>query len=164
MSFPDFVIQIARLKTGDHTQSIAGTVAPSDLDIADELRFHFHEVAYDLCVQLLGARLIVRGALSMPCDMECRRCAEFFSTSVRVSSFLRAYEIRDGMETVDLTADIREDILLELPSFPLCKDSCKGLCPHCGKNLNEGPCSCRPEPDNLGRWATLDKLRLNRPK
>lgn len=164
MSCPDFVIQVARLKAGDHAQSLAGSVESSRLEIADEPRFHFHAATYDLLAELVGTRLIVRGTVSVACDMECRRCADFFSTSVRVSSFLRAYEIRDGMETVDLTADIREDILLALPSYPLCEESCKGLCPHCGKNLNEGPCSCRPEPDDLGRWAALDKLKLDKPE
>ena len=26
----------------------------------------------------------------------------------------------------------------------LCREDCKGLCPHCGKDLNEGPCGCEP--------------------
>lgn len=162
MSFPDLIVHIARLKAGDHTQVLRGTAAPLELGLEDEPRFHFHTMDYELVAELLGERLIVRGTLSMPCEMECRRCAEIFSTSVRVSSFLRVYEIRDGMETVDLTADVREDMLLALPSYPLCKDACKGLCPRCGKNLNEGPCSCRPEPDDVGRWAALDKLKIDR--
>ena len=160
MTFPDFVVHIARLRAGGHDQSLSGSVDPRELEIADEPRFHFHPIVYRMDLQLIGERLVVRGAFTMPCDMECRRCAEIFSTSVQVSSFLRAYEISDGTETVDLTADIREDILLTLPSFPLCKDSCKGLCPQCGKNLNEGPCSCRPEPDVTGKWAILDELKF----
>ncbi len=43
---------------------------------------------------------------------------------------------------LDTDALLRDDILLELPSKLLCKGSCKGLCPKCGKNLNEGPCGC----------------------
>ncbi len=38
---------------------------------------------------------------------------------------------------------VREDILLELPTKVLCSDDCKGICVQCGKNLNEGPCSCQ---------------------
>lgn len=37
---------------------------------------------------------------------------------------------------------VREEILLYLPSKILCNEGCKGLCPMCGKNLNNGPCSC----------------------
>lgn len=42
----------------------------------------------------------------------------------------------------DLDPLAREDILLELPTKVLCRDDCKGLCPQCGKNLNQEPCSC----------------------
>ena len=44
---------------------------------------------------------------------------------------------------MDLDELIRTDILLELPTKFLCKEDCKGLCPTCGKNLNEGACNCQ---------------------
>ena len=34
------------------------------------------------------------------------------------------------------------DIVMNLPTKVLCKEDCKGLCPTCGKNLNEGDCGC----------------------
>ncbi len=45
-------------------------------------------------------------------------------------------------ERLDLDGLLREDILLDLPSKYLCSPHCKGLCPKCGKDLNEGPCGC----------------------
>ena len=36
-------------------------------------------------------------------------------------------------------------IVFELPLVPLCDEDCKGLCPTCGANLNEGPCGCEKE-------------------
>lgn len=44
--------------------------------------------------------------------------------------------------TIDLGPDIREEIILDYPFQPLCSPKCKGLCPQCGRNLNEGGCSC----------------------
>ena len=44
--------------------------------------------------------------------------------------------------TIDLDQDIKEEIILDYPIKPLCNPDCKGLCPKCGKNLNEGGCSC----------------------
>lgn len=44
---------------------------------------------------------------------------------------------------LELEPLITEDILLELPSKILCKNDCKGLCITCGKNLNNGQCSCQ---------------------
>lgn len=43
---------------------------------------------------------------------------------------------------LDLDKLITDDLLLELPSKILCNDDCKGLCPNCGENLNEGSCDC----------------------
>jgi uncharacterized protein len=45
---------------------------------------------------------------------------------------------------IDLSIGIREMIILTLPIAPLCKTDCAGLCPVCGRNLNEGDCSCPP--------------------
>jgi len=58
---------------------------------------------------------------------------------------------------LDTDALLRDDILLELPSKFLCKDSCKGLCPKCGKNLNEGKCNCTEREMHPG-FAVLSKL------
>jgi uncharacterized protein len=61
-------------------------------------------------------------------------------------------------KTIDLDPVVREQILLALPSYPVCGESCKGLCPVCGTNLNERECACdRRVPDP--RWAALEKLR-----
>lgn len=43
---------------------------------------------------------------------------------------------------IDLTALLCEELALSLPLNPSCSDNCKGLCPSCGKNLNEGECRC----------------------
>ena len=48
---------------------------------------------------------------------------------------------------LDLRQLTLEDIFLFLPSKLLCKDDCKGICPTCGKNLNDGPCGCKKEVD-----------------
>ena len=49
-----------------------------------------------------------------------------------------------GGEEVDLRPALREQWLLEAPSFVLCRPDCKGLCQTCGANLNLGVCSCAP--------------------
>ena len=49
-------------------------------------------------------------------------------------------EICDGM--LDIDEALIEDIILNFPLKVLCKEDCKGLCPKCGIDLNEGSCSC----------------------
>ena len=85
---------------------------------------------------------------SIPCD----RCAEQIDRhySYRFEHLLvlslneedndSYIEVQDYQ--LDLDELIRADILLELPTKFLCSPDCKGLCPKCGRNLNEGPCGC----------------------
>ena len=53
---------------------------------------------------------------------------------------------------------LREQVLLALPLKSTCREDCKGLCPQCGKNLNQEPCSCS-EPAEDPRWAVLKDIR-----
>ena len=54
---------------------------------------------------------------------------------------------------------VREQVLLSLPGRTLCKPDCKGLCVHCGQNLNDGSCNCA-ETESLKdpRWTALQSL------
>jgi len=62
---------------------------------------------------------------------------------------------------IDLTPAMREQILLSIPPSPLCSEDCKGLCPSCGKDLNEGACGCdRTVVDP--RWQALKGLQLEK--
>lgn len=64
----------------------------------------------------------------------------------------------DERHILDLSEVLRQDVLLTLPMHALCRDDCRGLCPTCGQNLNQGSCNCKPEPDP--RWtALLDLLK-----
>lgn len=59
---------------------------------------------------------------------------------------------------VDVGAAIREDLLLAFPRYVLCDEACKGMCPRCGTNRNEGDCDCTlDEPDP--RWDALRGLK-----
>lgn len=62
-------------------------------------------------------------------------------------------------KVIDLDPLLREQVLLALPTYPVCEESCKGLCPVCGTNLNERECGCDPHvPDP--RWAGLKNVKL----
>ena len=116
-------------------------------------------VSCDLYVQLVDDILIVRGTVTIPLKAQCARCTQIFSTSVTDSGFLRDFSGIQGTEEVDVTEAIREALILSLPHFPLCDEECKGLCAHCGKDLNEGPCNCRDVGEG-GTWGALDSLKL----
>jgi uncharacterized protein len=62
-------------------------------------------------------------------------------------------------KVVDLAPLVREQVVLALQPYPVCRDACKGLCPVCGANLNDRECGCdRHVPDP--RWAGLKNVKL----
>lgn len=54
---------------------------------------------------------------------------------------------------VDVGAIAREAVVLALPAQPVCEETCKGLCPRCGADLNTGECRCEEQLDD--RWNAL---------
>jgi DUF177 domain-containing protein len=137
---------------------LRGAEPPSIIDL-DEPDVHFNrEVTYDFLAQIQGNAVLVTGTLKTPAMLRCSRCLVVFEQPLVVGQFVFHQELH-GEDFVDLTPNIREDIILELPQRALCQEDCRGLCPQCGKNLNEGSCQCRPKQENL-RWHALDQLKL----
>jgi len=66
----------------------------------------------------------------------------------------------DSHQVLDLTEAVRQYRLTTAPMQPLCKPDCLGLCPHCGYDLNQGPCSCSAQ-ETDARWAALAELAAN---
>jgi len=134
---------------------------PGEILHAEEEQFlkNPEDVHYKLYAQRVSDELVVRGELDVHVDLQCARCSEFFSTTVSVFDFLRAYPAPEGTDTVDVTEDFREEILLHVPAFPVCAAACKGVCPQCGADLNKGSCTCKTE-DGPGPWSALDGLNL----
>jgi len=61
---------------------------------------------------------------------------------------------------VDLSGLVREAVVLALPAQIVCTPDCKGLCPQCGKELNEGPCECK-EDEIDDRWSKLKDVKFD---
>jgi uncharacterized protein len=62
---------------------------------------------------------------------------------------------------IDLTAPIQESLILSLPAAALCREDCRGLCPCCGFNLNQGKCACPADTidPRLEAFRELEGLR-----
>lgn len=79
------------------------------------------------------------------------------NTGARVRAALPPDTFRIGPDFVlDLREGVRQYILISEPAKPLCKPDCRGLCPNCGADLNQGPCRCASEGDS--RWGALASL------
>ncbi len=102
--------------------------------------------------------------VSLELKIPCSRCAREFTMPLDIPVFhtlVREVANEDNDELIcvsdsqfDVDPLIKEDVFLSLPFKFLCSEDCKGLCPKCGRNLNDGPCSCEPETD-----PRLDVLR-----
>jgi uncharacterized protein len=137
------------------------------------------EIASDLTVEKLHGTLTLTrtpqglyasARLKGHTPGECSRCLKEIEQTVS-SRFSELYHYppetapEDGNiipedMNLDFSEVVREDMLLSQPMQPLCRPDCKGLCPNCGKNWNEGPCNC-PTDESDPRLSVLKKLLDN---
>lgn len=114
---------------------------------------------YSLLVQKLGNDVVVTGRVRAAFSATCDRCCGLYDWEFDGSAFCHFQENVD--ESVELAEPLREYVLIGLPAKWLCADGCRGLCGLCGRNLNEGGCDCRDEPDTgPSAWDSLDSLKL----
>lgn len=110
-----------------------------------------------------------------PVTVQCGRCLESFETPVSVEFDeeyvfdhdpitgrrveVAADDFRiDAHQHLDLSEAVRQYEESALPTRPLCRSDCRGLCPRCGSNLNTGPCGCAAA-DSDDRWSALARLQ-----
>ena len=151
------IIDVARLDRDG--ESFTGVVDDAVLEIDGELLRAFGGIRYEIFVQRFGTELLARGTLAQDFDAVCSRCGGDFDFTVTVDDFTASVEVDDTTEFADLTDELRQSIILALPSYPVCRPDCRGVCPMCGKNLNEGSCTCR-HVERDSRWGALDALGL----
>jgi uncharacterized protein len=120
--------------------------------------------------------ILLTGSLILPVELSCCRCLKPFTTQVSIApeeEFQPTVDLASGdllhefSGEPDLRIDehhllhatelLRQLITVSVPMHPVCGSGCLGLCPRCGKDLNEGACSC--DSDELDpRLVTLKKL------
>ncbi len=61
-------------------------------------------------------------------------------------------------EVIDLRPAVQEQVVMAFPQRFLCRDACKGLCRHCGRDLNTGPCKCSTTSDD-SPFAVLKEFK-----
>lgn len=97
-----------------------------------------------------GTDYIVDGKVKTVLNLNCDLCLSAFETkldfdlneifSENPDLDEEIWELSD--KTIDLKPAVIANIILNMPMQVLCSDDCKGLCPKCGHNLNDGDCGC----------------------
>jgi len=140
--------------------------------------FSLRDVDVSCIAKRIRENVFIDGALETVVASHCCRCLEITQLPVKSSfryTFVPAKEgdaeeeeltpedLECGYfqdDVIDLDTIIFEQIILQIPMKVLCADTCKGLCPHCGNNLNTASCSCHADFINE-RLAVLKKLKVS---
>ena len=120
-------------------------------------------------------KFLVQGTIRGGIRVRCDRCLEPFHKKMESQFHVALVVPRKGSDqeeielldedmevdfvkgdAIDLSDVVREQIYLSLPMRSICKETCRGLCPVCGANLNEVPCPCRKAESS----PAFSKLRL----
>lgn len=116
-------------------------VIPSNLDLETDTVKLPGTVKIKADVSKITNVVTVDLTLNASIYLNCSRCLNEFKIDFRKNLKLN-YPVNKLEPIIDLDPNIREEIILDYPIKPLCNPNCKGLCPKCGKNLNEGVCFC----------------------
>ncbi len=176
-----FEIKDLEVRPVDFAESIAPGVLDLGIDYRQQTPIETSGRA-DLVEEHHGKHKViqdirVKGQLATSLEVSCARCLEPITQDVRREFDLLYRPLgvdagRDEMSVTDAEAEIsyyegqgvlledvlREQVLLAVPLKAICREDCKGLCPHCGRNLNQGSCSCNVTQEEP-RWAALKDIR-----
>ncbi len=125
-----------------------------------------HPVLVEGSVTNHAGALVLEGTARSMLELTCDRCGKHLTREKivpldsLVAQNLENEEndeilLLDGTQ-LDLDEVATTAFVLAMDTKNLCSNDCKGLCPRCGANLNDGPCGCRPETDP--RWEALSQL------
>jgi uncharacterized protein len=169
-------------------KAIPETGLPVAIDLGSEWFARWHEedpglefadarITGLVSLEKHGGDILVRGSLAGHLELACSRCLESFADPAATEFDLLLVPRPEAMsaeevelsrtdldldyyagELVDLEGILKEQIILMMPLKPLCTEACKGLCPHCGANLNCETCHCQIDAVN-SPFARLAKLK-----
>ncbi len=157
------------------SQTLTMTLTKGDLAITDE--GFVNPILATLGIDKETHQITVNGQLKTDVDLICDRCLEPFSFQLNVdfqsiiSPMISPVDnldeniipISSKANEVDLTPFAHDALLLGLPMKNICSETCKGICPECGTNLNTNPCNCEKTKID-DRWKSLENLLTNTTK
>lgn len=130
---------------------VSGLYPVSNAKITGEIRNRTGIVSIDAVISYSYCAVCDRCACDVRRDFSVKLCrgVAFELNDEDNDDYIIAENMRLDLDELALT-----EVLLSLPTKFLCKEDCKGICPQCGKNLNDGSCSCAAPTD-----PRLDVLR-----
>ena len=157
--------------------TLADMIAAEECFFLTPLRVHLRALRVREMVE-------VEGTVETEARLACSRCLKEYSQPL-LARFALAYseelpqvDTEDDEEGIELSAEemglslfhgeeidmrdaVAEQVVMALPLRPLCSEACKGLCPQCGADLNDGDCGCSPAPFNA-KFAALKGFKAEK--
>ncbi len=171
LSLHNLVLPFSELSNQDNQF----TFQVDDKGLSNILNYDVENVVIEVRAQKTGDGFLVNLDLKGSASLVCDRCGEMFSQPLEgkiQTLFLPAHDQDDEDDSVDnryydasdkglfIEQDLLDAVSLSVPVKKLCKTSCKGLCDHCGANLNMDNCQCDQEKTDP-RWDALKKLKFD---
>ncbi|MBD0373934.1 MAG: DUF177 domain-containing protein [Pyrinomonadaceae bacterium] len=153
---------------------------PEELVLDEETQL-VEPLEVSLRAQSNGVEVRIRGQIKGKVEVLCHRCLKPIPMPVEIETdvaFIPADQYGEGESAAELTEDemefsvfegdeldiedlVREQVLLSIPGRLLCSEHCRGLCPHCGTDLNSAECGCEQQ-ETDPRWSGLSALKESR--
>jgi len=133
-------IDVARLEENreDHFKE---SLSPRDLDLdTNEVKYN-GEINIATAAKKEMGLIFTKTHFAAEAEFICSRCLKKYTRKID-KNFDIKYPLDKLEQSIDITKDIREEVILDYPVKFLCRVNCLGLCSKCGKDLNEGKCSC----------------------
>jgi uncharacterized protein len=156
----ELLLDLSRMR--ESRDRVDRTLEPSALPAADAQEFRVEapvRLAFDIFKD--GSQFHLIGHVASSLTLACGRCLDDIGLPVDLPFDLlylphqddageEETEVEDddlttafyGNDAIDLGQLVLEQFYLAVPMKPLCRESCRGLCPECGTNLNTATCSC----------------------
>ncbi|MDD2374578.1 MAG: DUF177 domain-containing protein [Eubacteriales bacterium] len=146
-------------------------IQASELDLSADYRESLQDIAFDGSISCIEHGVFrLTGTLTVVRIGNCDRCLAPARQNLKIEideQFRRSAGLSDDEpeeyygyvgHMINIDQAIRDNLLLSMPGQLLCRESCLGFCPVCGRDLNEGPCQCQAEPAAGSPFAKLSKL------
>lgn len=162
------LIKISNLKEGAHQYKFDEPIESVGLEHP-----FIDRISANLNLYKTHNQVVLETQLELTAEFECDRCNSIFQSALH-TDYKMVYlfgkhpeEYEEALNIVYLPleaseivldTDVRDYALLAIPMKKLCSEECKGLCPLCGKNLNEGDCDCKKKEFDT-RWLPLQELK-----
>ncbi|MDD2413569.1 MAG: YceD family protein [Eubacteriaceae bacterium] len=141
----DFTFCVKQQDIADENHELGGIIAKEGMTVVGKaVRINQNEIS---------VKLRITGTMIFP----CARCLTPTPYACDYT-YDEVLEADQKDESFSLIPSVEECLFINEPFRVLCKEDCKGLCPHCGANLNQTDCQCHDEPELDPRLAALKKL------